>query len=319
MTDRDEQLRAWVAGVVGTHVSWQALAGDASHRCYSRIQSGSDTYIVMDAPPDVEDCRPFVRVAQSLAEQNVLVPEICAQDVEQGFLLLSDFGDVLLLDLLQRETADHLYGEAIQTIFNIQKASVEGLPLFDRELYDTEFLRFEQWYWVQQHGRAVERGARDRWATIKQTLISELLEQPCTFVHRDYHSRNLMWVDQQVGVLDFQDAVWGPITYDLMSLLRDCYIDWPEEQVSRWLYRTCDRMNQEGVLDGVSHEQFHRWFDWASIQRHIKCLGIFARLNARDQKSSYLSYMPRVEHYIHSVSARYPELSGLSEFLGAET
>ena len=266
----------------------------------------------MDAPPAQESCDAFIAIADLFTQSPVRFPVIHAKDVTQGFLLLTDFGDQQLLSLLSAQSADHWYSRAIETLLAMQlhhAARADSvLPTFD---YWREFEIFLEWYLQKNQRRILSSADLGVLRHAYQLLIDEAFHQPQVFVHRDYHSRNLMVCDdQELGILDFQDAVQGPLTYDLVSLLRDCYIDWPVEKIQQWARFYYDQANA-----AVDWDTFLRWFDWTGLQRHLKCLGIFSRLSLRDQKHRYLSDIPRVLQYARTVCDRYPALQTLRAYL----
>lgn len=292
-------------------------SSDASFRRYFRLLlPDGETRIVMDAPPAHEDCRPFVDVNRRLKEAGVHVPHLHAQDIEQGFLLLEDLGDRLYLGELDEVSADRLYGEAIGALLRIQRADTSGLPNYDRALLSREMALFPDWL-LKVH-LDLKLAPAERWMldTLFEHLIDNVLAQPRMLVHRDYHSRNLLVCDtDSPGVIDHQDAVLGPITYDLVSLLRDCYIAWPYERVAGWLNDYAGAAMDAGVLDEVQCARLPEWFDLMGVQRHLKAAGIFARLYRRDGKSGYLGDIPRTLEYILAVSERRPLVAPLADFL----
>jgi N-acetylmuramate 1-kinase len=314
-------LSDWVAQTLNdARVTLEPASGDASFRRYFRarnVRRGS--FIVMDAPPDKEDCRPYVRVGQAFRAIGLNVPEILAQDVERGFLLLEDLGDRLYLDALTASSADTLYQEAMAALVLLQRAAhadFAWLPPYDAALLHREMELFREWYLVRHLGMRLSNDQQVALTTAFDRLTASALEQPQVAVHRDYHSRNLMvTAARNPGVLDFQDAVCGPVTYDLVSLLRDCYIAWPRERVEAWVrgYRVVAARARVPV--GNDDARFMRWFDLMGAQRHLKATGIFARLNHRDGKPGYLKDIPRTLGYVRDVAARYPELAGLSALL----
>jgi len=273
---------------------------------------------VMDAPPQQEDCTPFLSIARVLLKCGVHVPEILAEDLQLGFLLLSDLGSSPYLGELDDSSADALYGDAMESLLQMQRRwpQQETLPSYDHALLIREMELFREWY-LQLHREMEWSGDQQSVWNQQMCLLSESAQQqPQVAVHRDYHSRNLMVVESNnPGVIDFQDAVWGPITYDLVSLLRDCYIDWPQERVEQWVRHYLQRLNDEGILNHQDWPQFMKWFDWMGVQRHLKAIGIFARLNHRDGKPGYLDDIPRTLGYVQQVTARYPELKGLHELV----
>jgi aminoglycoside/choline kinase family phosphotransferase len=294
-------------------------SSDASFRRYFRAAVGERNYIVMDAPPAHEDVRPFIKIAGLLREAGVQAPQIHAQNLEQGFLLLCDFGNRLYLDSLNPATADDLYADALDSLSKI-KSGVDsrncGLPQYDETLLRREMDLCPQWFLVGLLGHEPTPAEQSVLAETWQILIDSALEQPKVCVHRDYHSRNLMITDtDSPGVLDFQDAVVGPVTYDLVSLLRDCYIVWPQQRVENWVLGYHRRLLDEELIAETDPQRFLRWFDLMGLQRHIKVLGIFARLNLRDGKPGYLADIPRVMNYVVEASRRHPELADFLAFL----
>jgi aminoglycoside/choline kinase family phosphotransferase len=321
MNDRFNALQDWLENQVGIHTpQLLAITNDASFRRYFRVKIDGIPHIVMDAPPDKEDCGPFIDVAQRLQVSGLNAPKIVASDHEQGFLLLTDLGSQLYLPALNETQVDGLYGDAIQALVVMQKnVPSEGLPLYNHSLLHTEMGLFTNWL-VNKHLKlSLSTAVQASLENCFELLSSNALSQPQVFVHRDYHSRNLMIVtDNNPGILDFQDAVKGAITYDLVSLLRDCYIAWPIERVQIWAKSYYTQAQQAGILKNIEVTQFIRWFDWMGIQRHLKASGIFARLYHRDGKSGYLKDIPRTLNYIVEVSANYPELSSLHELVSQQ-
>jgi len=318
MPHRIAQLKAWLGSLPQLDsFTFEPASGDASFRRYFRIQTGQASYIAMDAPPDKEDSSPFIQVAEAFEAIGLNVPHIHARDLTQGYLLLEDLGDSLYLDQLDPTTADRLYGDAMGALLTIQACGPrEGLPDYDRALLMREMELFREWLLGRQLGlelSAVEQVELDR---TFEMLAASALEQPRVCVHRDYHSRNLMLTKtHNPGILDFQDAVLGPVTYDLVSLLRDCYIRWPQVRVESWALGYYELAVQSGVLRDEHEEKFLRWFDLMGVQRHLKASGIFARLNQRDGKPGYLKDIPRTLSYIVDLLAVYPELSALGKML----
>ena len=293
-------------------------SSDASFRRYFRVTWEGHSRIVMDAPPDKEDVRPFLEISRLLESLGVHVPEVLAQDIGNGFLLLSDFGSQRYLDRLNEGTAGRLYGDALQSLIRLQLCPEERLrrlPSYDALLLQTEMELFRDWYLLRLQGVTLEGARLEQLERAFRFLIRNALEQPVVLVHRDYHSRNLMVTDPNPGVLDFQDAVAGPVTYDLVSLLRDCYLRWPERRVLEWVECYRSSATEAGILRGVGREQLLRWFDLMGVQRHLKAVGIFARLHLRDGKSGYLGDIPRTLGYLRAVCSRYPELAGVTAAL----
>jgi len=274
--------------------------------------------IVMDAPPEHEDCRPFIHVAELFRDAGVRVPHILAQDLQQGFLLLTDLGGTTYLDALNANeaSADVLYAAAAGALINIQLASRPAvLPDYDEALLLREMRLFPDWY-VSKHLQTELSGTKtEALSQVFALILRNNLEQSRVFVHRDYHSRNLMASGDEPGILDFQDAVYGPITYDLVSLFKDAYISWEEERVLDWTIRYWERAKKAGLPVSRDFAEFYRDFEWMGAQRHIKVLGIFARLCYRDGKEDYLKDMPLVMAYLRKVCERYRELHPLLKLL----
>ena len=297
--------------------SLEPASSDASFRRYFRVKAAEGQFIVMDAPPDKENTEPFIRVAKLFSASNVNVPIIFHQNHSDGFLLLEDFGSQCYLDVLNTDTANVLYEQAFACLLKLQtqtSLSSCGLPRYDQALLMRELGICEEWF----IGRLLDSELPSTlWASVQTLLVQSALAQPITCVHRDYHSRNLMVLDEDSpGVIDFQDAVIGPVTYDVVSLLRDCYIAWPKEHVEQWLKNYYDQLIQTGLIN-CDWAQFKRWFDLMGMQRHLKAVGIFARLHKRDSKSTYLNDIPRTLNYVLDVCANYPELNAFGELLQA--
>ena len=299
-------------------------SADASFRRYFRAvldgawsgAPGERSLIVMDAPPAHEDCRPVIHVAQLLAAAGVHAPRVVASDVERGFLLLTDLGTTTFASALDAASAPHLYGDAIDALVRWQRASREHeLPTYDDALLRRELALFPDWYVARHLGHPLSPAERDALERTFALLLANNLAQPRVFVHRDYHSRNLMVSAPNPGVLDFQDAVYGPITYDLVSLLRDAYVEWDEELQLDWAIRYWERARAEALPVRADFADFWRDFEWMGVQRQLKVLGIFARLKHRDGKSRYVEDMPRVLRYVQRAAARYRELDALSALL----
>jgi aminoglycoside/choline kinase family phosphotransferase len=270
----------------------------------------------MDAPPEKEDCQPFLNVVRLFTDAGVHVPAVYAHDLQQGFLLLSDLGTTTYLAALNAENAGRLYGDAFAALLRIQLASRPGLLAeYDRTLLERELRLFPDWYVARQLGRELDARQREVLETGFTALLENNLAQPRVFVHRDYHSRNLMVCDPCPGILDFQDAVLGPITYDLVSLLRDAYIAWEEERVIDWAIRYWEMARQSGLPVAEDFADFYRDFEWMGAQRQLKVLGIFARLCYRDGKDGYLKDQPLVMRYLRRTCQRYRELLPLARLL----
>lgn len=317
MSDSSTRLRllqAWVTQQPGlAHASLTLASGDASFRRYFRAAQDGQSWIVMDAPPGKEDCRPFVFVAKLLRKAGLYAPEILAQDLDQGFLLLTDLGTQTYKDVLTSANADALFDDAIDALIRWQLASRPGvLPPYDEALLQRELNLFTEWYLPKHLGLSLDRAAQMLWAEVCARLIESARSQPQVYVHRDYMPRNLMHSEPNPGVLDFQDAVFGPITYDVVSLFRDAFLSWPEARVAHWRrrYHEAARMARLPVQDDFA--EFTRAFDWMGLQRHLKILGIFARLTYRDGKPVYVADTPRFVHYVMEVAPRYSALAPLT-------
>lgn len=313
---RTQQLRDWVARQFpGIDLRLEPASADASFRRYFRLTlPDGATRIVMDAPPEHEDCRPYLRVAQLFGATGIHVPQIYAEDLEQGFLLLSDLGNTTYLAALTQhpEGAPALYREANAALVALQRGSRPGeLPEYDRALLARELQLFPDWYIARHLGRELDAGQREVLATCFERILANNLAQPQVFVHRDFHSRNLMLSAPNPGVLDFQDAVYGPITYDLVSLYRDAYISWDEEQELDWVIRYWEMARAARLPVPADFYDFWRDYEWMGVQRQIKVLGIFARLKHRDGKDQYVNDMPRVLAYLRRTCERYIDLKPL--------
>jgi aminoglycoside/choline kinase family phosphotransferase len=294
---------------------WGLASSDASFRRYFRINTPDGQFIVMDAPPEKEKIEPFIYVAGLMADAQIHVPLILAQNIDDGFLLLEDLGSDSFLNKLTEHNADILYQSALHSLFKLQTnihTANTTLPCYDKALLERELGIFAEWF-LEQH-LDIEIPI-ELWQNVCSILINSALEQPVTCVHRDYHSRNLMVLDNnELGVIDFQDAVLGAITYDLVSLLRDCYVDWSASQVEQWLSSYYQRLFAAGLIT-CELSQFKRWFDLMGMQRHLKAIGIFSRLNLRDNKPAYLNDIPRTLNYVIAQADAYPEFAEFSTFL----
>jgi len=314
---RRQALGRWLASLGYQAADLRPASGDASFRRYFRFSEAGVTLIAMDAPPVQEDCLAFLAVQGLLQRAGVKVPGVLAADLEEGFLLLTDLGRVSYLDALTEDNADALYGDALDSLARAQRAlrsdARETLPTYDEALLGREMDLFPDWLLARHLGLALTEQEQRVWEDARDALVAAALEQPRGFVHRDYHSRNLMQLpgDANPGVLDFQDAVAGPVTYDLVSLLRDCYLAWPEARVRDWALGFLDRPGVAEAAGRPAPERWLRWFDLMGVQRHLKASGIFARLWLRDGKAGYLGDIPRTLDYILAVAARHPEIRDL--------
>ena len=315
--DRLEQVQTWLQQVLhGESYDLAPASSDASFRRYFRISLPNRSLIVMDAPPAQENCAPFVHVAQLFKAAEVHVPEILAQDLAQGFLLLSDLGTETYLSQLDTESADGLYRDANSALIKIQLASQpDQLPAYDAPLLLREMHLFPDWYLAKHLQAQLTPKQAAVLENALQLILDNVLAQPVVYVHRDYHSRNLMLSAPNPGVLDFQDAVLGPITYDLVSLYKDAYIAWDEERVIDWTIRYWEAAKRARLPVADDYGAFYRDFEWMGIQRHIKVLGIFARLYHRDGKDGYLKEMPLVLEYLRQACSRYRALGPFLEVL----
>ncbi len=292
-------------------------SADASFRRYFRATlSNGDHYIVMDAPPQYEDCKPFIQVATLFANAGVNVPQVLHQDLAQGFLLLTDLGDATYLSALNVDNAHALYMDAVDALIQIQLASkTDVLPVYDRAMLARELQLFPDWYIAKHLNITLSDAQQQTLQKACYTLLDNNTAQPQVYVHRDYHSRNLMVTTPNPGILDFQDAVYGPITYDLVSLFKDAYITWDEEVTLDWVIRYWEKARKAGLPVATDFGEFYRDFEWMGLQRHLKVLGIFARLYHRDGKDSYLKDLPMVLAYVHRTAGRYREFGPLMQLL----
>lgn len=318
---RQDSLADWLASLTPEYAiatgTMRPASNDASFRRYFRIDSANPahpTLIAMDAPPPMEDCRPFVHASAVLGAAGMTVPRVLESDLDAGFLLLDDLGDRTYLGELDEARADAMYADACTALVSLQRASRPGVfPEYDRALLMRELMLYPDWYVARHKGAELDAAQHATLLAAFEALLANNLAQPKVYVHRDYHSRNLMVLDgaSNPGVLDFQDAVYGPITYDLVSLLRDAYVCWPEERVLDWAIRHWERARAAGLPVARDFADFYRDFEWMGLQRHLKVLGIFARLCHRDGKDRYLADMPLVLDYVIRAASRYNALSGL--------
>lgn len=313
--DRTQLVEYWVTEQFPEQsFTMQSASADASFRRYFRIFVEDQTFIVMDAPPQHEDCGPFLKVAEILAEAGVHVPRIMAFNAERGLMLLSDLGNTTFLQALtdQPETAQGMYGDAMEALIAMQLSlHANYLPLYDKNLLLKELKLFPEWYIAKHLQTKLSERQQTVLNSVFEHIVQNNLAQPKVLVHRDYHSRNLMVTSPNPGIIDFQDAVYGPITYDLVSLFKDAYIRWEEEQILDWVIRYWEKARKAGLPVDPDFASFYRDFEWMGVQRHLKVLGIFARLNYRDGKSTYLNDMPVVMGYLRKTCERYRELSPL--------
>jgi hypothetical protein len=290
---------------------------DASFRRYWRLSfADGRSFIVMDAPPATEDCRPFVRVARLLRDAGLNAPQVLAEDLAQGFLLLTDLGTATYLEALNEGNAADLFRDATDALLRWQLATRKGeLPRYDEALLRREMSLFPEWYLSRHLGLCLSDDRKNDLERSFALLAGSALAQPAVYVHRDYMPRNLMVCDPNPGVLDFQDAVEGPVSYDMVSLLRDAFISWDEERVLDWTARYWGQAKKSQLPVNADFSEFWRSFEWMGLQRHLKVLGIFARLNYQDGKSAYLRDTPRFLNYARSVAGRYGDLAPLARLL----
>ncbi|MFZ5558367.1 MAG: aminoglycoside phosphotransferase family protein [Pseudomonadota bacterium] len=315
--DRVEQLGAWLcAHFDAAPVALAPASADASFRRYFRFSARGTTWIVMDAPPDKEDTGPFVRIARLMAEAGLHVPTVHAWDPARGFVLLSDLGERTYLDVLPQADPAPLFADATDALVRWQQATRPGvLPPYDEALLRRELDLFPDWYVARHLGRALAAPQREALESVFRLLIDSALAQPCVYVHRDFMPRNLMVSEPNPGVLDFQDAVVGPITYDVVSLFRDAFLSWDEEQVLDWTVRYWEKARRAGLPVEPDFGGFYRAFEWMGVQRHLKVLGIFARIQYRDGKPQYLADTPRFIGYVRAAAGRYRQLAPLIRLL----
>lgn len=311
--DRAAARLAWLRTTLDDDsLTLEPASADASFRSYWRTVHDGRSWIVMDSPPALEDPAPWLAIGDRLAAVGLHVPEVRAKDLSQGFLLIEDLGAQLYLPCLNDDSVEALYGDAMDALLRMQcDTDVEGMLPYDRAFLQRELEIMPEWLLGRHLGCAPDRDEQGVIDAAFRVLLDSALEQPRCFVHRDFHSRNLLVVDDNnPGIIDFQGALLGPITYDLASLLRDCYIVWERERVEAWAESYRLRLESARLIGAtVDHGRFMRWFDLIGLQRHIKVLGIFCRLGYRDGKPGYLDDLPRVYDYVIDVAGRYPELA----------
>lgn len=317
MDSRLNALYAWLTDVCKLKIGKvQAMPGDASFRRYFRVTHERQTYVAMDAPPELENCIPYIAIAKALRVSGLESPKIIQDNLSQGFLLLSDFGDQQFLKELNSTNVTKLYRLALNALAIMQGCrQVDGwkIPLFTVQFMYQELLLFKEWFLQKHLGLTLTASVEKMLVNHFNILVESAANQLQVFMHRDYHSANLMVLPHDhVGILDFQDAFIGPVTYDLVSLLRDCYIDWPEPLVMQFALQYRDQLNL-----AINDNEFLRWFDWMGLQRHMKALLTFSRKYQRDGNANYLRYIPRTLNYIMVISDRYTEFKEFSRFLHA--
>jgi aminoglycoside/choline kinase family phosphotransferase len=332
MPDQDvrlQHLKVWLdeqLAILFAEQGWGAIppatltaaSSDASFRRYFRWEGAGRSFIVMDAPPPQENCKPFVDIAFLLAKSGINVPKIYAEDLERGFLLLNDLGNKTYLDVIDSENADDLFSAALQALLAFQQLPmVAPLPSYDVALLRRELELFPEWYVKRELGIELDAAQQVLWQQVSDLLIDSALAQPKVLVHRDYMPRNLMLSEPNPGVLDFQDAVYGPVTYDVTCLFKDAFLSWPEERVRGWLESYWQQASALNIPVQPDFEDFLRASDLMGVQRHLKVIGIFARICHRDGKPRYLGDVPRFFAYIDAVIARRPELAELDVLLAS--
>lgn len=327
--DRATARLEWIRRILDdASLTLAPASADASFRSYWRTRHAGQSWILMDSPPAQEDPAPWLEIGARLSAAGLHVPQVRAQDLQQGFLLIEDLGSQLYLPALTDATVDALYGDAMDALLLMQRdVDVTGMQPYDHTFLQRELEIMPEWFLGRHLGYTPECGAGDVLEAGFTVLLHNAQEQPRCFVHRDYHSRNLLVVETDhpgiiaprllsPGIIDFQGALVGPVTYDLASLLRDCYVVWDRARVEAWAESYRQRLQEEKLIDStVDRGRFLRWFDLIGLQRHIKVLGIFCRLHYRDGKHGYLDDLPRVYDYVIEVAGRYPELADFAALL----
>lgn len=312
---RLNQLVAWLQSIAGQHGlntdTLQPASSDASFRRYFRLQAANGTVVVMDAPPDRENCDPFVHVTGLLQDAGVHVPAILAKNTQEGFLLLSDLGRYTYYQVLQTDVNDaqlqSIYRDALDALVKMQHAQVHGLPSYNAQRLHDELAVFPEWYVHRHCGAQLTEAEQNLLSGIFNTLVADATAQPQVLVHRDFHSPNLMLTapDTNPGVIDYQDALVGPISYDIASLVTDARTTWEEPQQLDWAIRYWEKARAAKLPVPDDFADFHRQYEWISLQRNLRIMGVFARLSLRDGKHHYLDHLPRVSNYVRQVAARY--------------
>ncbi len=310
---RAQAARSWALARLGlTAADFAPASADASFRRYFRVSADGRSWVVMDAPPQRENLEPFVAVAELLHAAGLHAPRVLAEDRERGYLLLTDLGRQTFLHVLDAGNADALMHDAIAALVRWQAASRPGvLPPYDAALLQRELDLFPDWYVARHLQRTLTPAQREALAAVNRALVDAALAQPRVYVHRDYMPRNLMVSRPSPGILDFQDAVEGPISYDVISLFRDAFLSWPGERIDAWMRHYWAQAAAAGLPVGSDYAAFRRAADWMGLQRHLKVIGIFARIHYRDGKPQYLADVPRFIRYVREVAANYPELAPL--------
>lgn len=319
MSHRFDALKHWTMHTLNqTECRIEPLITEASKRQFYRVQIGSQTWVVMDSPPKEEPLGPFLAVAHAMYEGGLNAPEILATDRERGFVLMTDLGDTMYSQALNDSNMTRLYQSAIDALIQLhQLPRPQGeyvLPQFDVAFIQQELSYFHQWFLTTHLDISLTEADHAGLVLAYDTMIATAKAQPQVFIHRDYHSRNLILQPERPGIVDVQDAVIGPLVYDLVSLLKDCYIKWPAERVTPLVHYFQMQAENNHLLQPMPFKDFLAWFDWMGMQRHLKVLGIFARLHHRDGKSQYLNHIPRIIEYLTEVSANYPASLSLHQF-----
>jgi len=317
--ERKQAILDWLHSTCGINApSLEVMAGDASLRRYFRLYTASQSLVVMDAPPPVENCRPYIAIAKALRQQGLHAPEVLHADVMRGFLVISDLGDATYLSALTETNSEALYGEALSALATLQAMRcVEGYitPAFTAHFMRQEWVWHKEWVWNKLLGLSLPLAEKTLDAC-NEVIIESAVSQPQVFMHRDYHSANLMVLPEGgVGILDFQDAFIGPLTYDVVSLLRDCYTTIKKDEVEALALSYLHRLHDSGEYTEIDEQTFLRWFDLMGVQRHLKAMMTFARKAVRDHEPRYLTYIPRTLQYLTDVTHRYPELAVLHDYL----
>ncbi len=311
-------IEQWLQTIYSKPITLKLLAGDASFRRFYRFNDNGAALIAIDSSHHEEKTEAFAKVNQQLAAISLHVPTIMHQDLIQGYFVVSDLGDALYQKILNETNADSLYRAALRDLVILQSKINPAncnWPAFDRKLWSWELEQFLIWY-LQAHLKINLTDADKKfWQEQFETICDVIAEQPMLPAHRDYHSRNLLWDKERVGIVDFQDACIAPLTYDAVSLLRDCYIDWPENKVLGWLKDYYYLLRENKLAENISFSQLNYWFDITGMQRHLKAIFIFARKNVRDNNPIYLEFIPRALNYVLSVAAKYPQFSAISHWL----
>ncbi|HET9843480.1 MAG TPA: phosphotransferase [Gammaproteobacteria bacterium] len=319
MTDRMHALTHWVSSQFASRTELIPLHNDASFRRYFRFFHQNISYIVVDAPPTKENNEAFIFMTQLLAQQGITVPKVYNFDLQQGFILLSDFGDTLLLDILNAENADQWYSNSFEILHKLStfpKDFHPKIPLFNRQHILLELSYFTEWFLTKLLNVTLNVHDKACLYQVFELLINACETQPQIIIHRDFHSRNLMVLSTgMLGTIDYQDAMLGPLTYDLSSLLKDCYVTWDSYRVQAWVKHYYQILCGKMAIKHFSFERFLLCFDWVGLQRHLKVLGIFSRLKLRDNKARYLADIPRVLHYVLNTAREYPEFEKFYYFM----